>query len=1090
MASPTRPVTEIPQPGQMVRVRNRSAIVRDVYAYQDPGGQRAASQVVEVEYVDNWDHPATDRVIWHLERDARVLEHAALPRVVAARPEAPTRLDAFLNAYRWEAVNRLTASREEDEAAVRLISPWQSAVQIEDYQLYPVLKALLMPRVGLLLADDVGLGKTIEAGLILAELIARRRVRRVLIVCPAALQGQWRAEMSEKFYLDFEIIDRDSTFRLRKAQGIDTNPWSSFPRVITSMDYLRQPTVRNEFMGACEQMARGQASTLPWNLLIVDEAHNLAPATYGDDSQRCETLRLIAPRTEHRLFLSATPHNGYTLSFTGLLEMLDPIHFHQDTHIGAMETRIHMGMVRRLKSELNVPGAPPRFPARTVEQLNIALDPREIALYDALRGYRQALLSMVGQRGADRLIADFLVTILTKRLLSSAYAFARTWWQHVDQVEEPDEATLRASVARAQQDVADDQVRQQREEDVARLGGSWVERHASRARADRAAVTAALEQLGWMRATMPDLGTEAAIDCPLPPDAKVDALLAWIQKRLREGSRWRADERAVIFTEYKDTLDYLRWRLRRAGYDAPQIAAIFGGADDRLREQIKAEFTDPASLVRVLVGTDAVSEGINLQTSCRYIVHADIPWNPMRMEQRNGRVDRHGQARDVFCWHFHSDDEADLRFLSHVARKIATARQDLGSVGSVIDAAILERFTSAQGQVDAGELDRRLAGLTDERADRVDLRQRDAGSPAAYRAAMSRLEATELDLRLTPVEVAQLLREALALDGGRLEPVEDAPGVYRLRVVPPTWQALIRETLASRDGTSRDALPKLVFDPAYFQQRIGGRAIYQTRRDTVLLRLGHPVMRRALGTLRRQLWEGTGKLARWTILEAPLTPTKDLIVVASVLIEATNELRETLHQEVRDLPFEALGGALLPLDPALWERIRAQPAQPLADDAVRPALGRIRPLWDAHEEHLLAAIQTVARTMRTELTDLARRRLAAESAEQRQIFADRLAEARKLGSSQERDRMVREADRQRHLLATQPRLFPEVQLEEERRVKEIDWQLAASHQQQMGNLIAAEQRRILEEVLPRRYALAASAPTVRPLTVTYWVRRA
>src|SRR5262249_7070718 len=158
--------------------------------------------------------------------------------------------------------------------------PWQSAIQIEDYQLYPVLKALLLSRVELLLADDVGLGKTVEAGLILSELISRRRIRRVLIVCPAALQTQWRGEIREKFYLDFAIVDRDETFRLRKAQGLDTNPWMAFPRIITSMDYLRQSAVLQEFLGASDSLTSKQRTTLPWHLLIVDEVHNLTPARF------------------------------------------------------------------------------------------------------------------------------------------------------------------------------------------------------------------------------------------------------------------------------------------------------------------------------------------------------------------------------------------------------------------------------------------------------------------------------------------------------------------------------------------------------------------------------------------------------------------------------------------------------------------------------------------------------------------------------------------------------------------------------------------------------------------------------------------
>ena len=182
-----------------------------------------------------------------------------------------------------------------------------------------------MPRVNLLIADDVGLGKTIEAGLIVSELLIRRRVNRVLILTPASLRVQWRDEMWSKFSLPFDVIDRNSTLKLKRTLGIDANPWRCCSRIIASYHYLRQPDVLEQFLSAC-RTPEGSAQ-LPWDLLIVDEVHNLMPASFGEDSQLCRTLRLISPQFEHRLFLTATPHNGHTRSFTGLLETLDPVRF-------------------------------------------------------------------------------------------------------------------------------------------------------------------------------------------------------------------------------------------------------------------------------------------------------------------------------------------------------------------------------------------------------------------------------------------------------------------------------------------------------------------------------------------------------------------------------------------------------------------------------------------------------------------------------------------------------------------------------------------------------------------------------------------
>ena len=166
----------------------------------------------------------------------------------ANRPDSPDALQAFVNAHRWTRLNRLREADDiEDEP---LLGVWNSAIQVHPYQLEPVLRALAMPRVSLLLADGVGLGKTIQAGLVLEELLLRRRIRRILVLCPAMLQRQWKYELRRKFNLDFEVIDSDSTFQLRRRLGIDTNPWKAFPRIITSMDYLRMPDVLGQFLQA------------------------------------------------------------------------------------------------------------------------------------------------------------------------------------------------------------------------------------------------------------------------------------------------------------------------------------------------------------------------------------------------------------------------------------------------------------------------------------------------------------------------------------------------------------------------------------------------------------------------------------------------------------------------------------------------------------------------------------------------------------------------------------------------------------------------------------------------------------------------
>lgn len=290
-----------------------------------------------------------------------------------------------------------------------------------------------MPRVNLLLADDVGLGKTIEAGLIIQELIRQRRIRKILIVCPASLQIQWQDEMEEKFNIRFEILDSEKTWEIQRTLGMDANPWKVYPRLITSMDYLKQVDILDRFKNTSLQMGGSDSAMLPWDLLIVDEAHNYSPSRFSDDSNRCSMLRDITPFFEHRLFLTATPHNGYTVSFSGLLELLDPVRFQQKALLSDEDNKhLNLVMIRRMKRELNVGRNENRFPSRTVDGLGIYMSDEETRLFKAVRRYLLEGTNQIGKPGSrERNLAQFIVMLLNKRLLSSSYAFAQTWWNHV-----------------------------------------------------------------------------------------------------------------------------------------------------------------------------------------------------------------------------------------------------------------------------------------------------------------------------------------------------------------------------------------------------------------------------------------------------------------------------------------------------------------------------------------------------------------------------------------------------------------------------------------------------------------------------------
>jgi hypothetical protein len=306
-----RHVAPAPEVGQLVRVRDRHWVVSEAVASSNPGEQ--SQHLIERASVED-DALGDDlTVVWEIEPGADVLETATLPRPQAGRFDDPARLDAFLDAVRWGAITSA------DSRALQ--APFRSGITIEDYQLDPVVRALQMPRVNLLIADDVGLGNTIEAGLVAQELLLRHRARTVLIVCPASITLNWKVEMADRFGLEFHVVDAAMLRELRRSRGLNADPFRSYPRLIVSIDWLKRPKA----MRLLRDVLSPDAHVFPrrFDLLIVDEVHTCAPAgrgRYARDSQRTEAIRTIAPHFEHRLFLSATPHNGYTESFTALLE--------------------------------------------------------------------------------------------------------------------------------------------------------------------------------------------------------------------------------------------------------------------------------------------------------------------------------------------------------------------------------------------------------------------------------------------------------------------------------------------------------------------------------------------------------------------------------------------------------------------------------------------------------------------------------------------------------------------------------------------------------------------------------------------------
>jgi superfamily II DNA or RNA helicase len=928
-----------PETGQLVIVRQRPFVVTEILP-SAPGMTPAglgSSHLVKLSSVEDDGLGEELQVIWEIEPGTTVHERSTLPEPDSF--DHPKRLQAFLDAVCWGAI-----SQADDRA---LQSPFRSGIEIDDYQLDPVVRALSMPRVNLLIADDVGLGKTIEAGLVVQEMILRHRVRSVLIACPSSLQIQWQEEMRDKFGLEFRIIDSETISQLRRKRGIHVNPWSHFPRLITSIDFLKRERPLRTFR---ETLPAGDQPTYPraYDMLIVDEAHNVAPSgrgKYATDSMRTVVIRALTPHFEHKLFLSATPHNGYRESFASLLELLDNQRF---SRIVPDRTQLEAVMVRRMKSELKLRwDGSRRFAERIVKHLEVPYTDEERLAHRNLQQYSELRLKNASSE-SERLAAEFVLKLLKKRLFSSPAAFGITLEKHMNTIASPKStANYARDIEAYDDDYADD------EEYEAQIGEAMGS-------ASQVLPSVSIEE----RALLKELSAYAA-KASLRPDSKAQALIKWLNQTLKPSGKWNG-ERVILFTEYRATQKWLYDLMAREGFaEEGRLEMIYGGMDKDDRERIKAAFqAHPSqSAVRILLATDAASEGVNLQKHCSRLIHIEIPWNPNRMEQRNGRVDRHGQKADeVHIHHFVGrgfdsaittgkvgDLEADLEFLMRAALKIETIREDLGKVGLVIASQVEEAMLGRRTRLDTTRAEHEAEPVR--RMLRFDRKLREQLERLA-----SQLHETQKELHLTPEHVENVVRVGMELaEQPALIPVDiggiwpDPTGmrkscpVFRLPALSGSW-AQCAEGLAH---PHTKVVRPIVFDPA----------LAAGRDDVVLAHLNHRLVQMCLRLLRSEIWS-LGKqskhLSRVSACVVEDSALTNPVLIAHGRIVVLGGDNHRLHEEIITAGGALIEGRFSRLNVGDTRAALDAASETPAPDAIE---SRFQALWPRQRDALVAALE-------------------------------------------------------------------------------------------------------------------------------------
>jgi len=822
------------------------------------------SHVVDLQSLDEDRLGEQLSVVWELEVGHTVTPAQGLPETIYTDGfDDPTTLAGFIDAIRWGAVTSADPNRYQ--------APFWSGANVEAYQLEPLRRALSTPRANLLLADDVGLGKTIEAGLVIQELLLRHRARTAVVVCPPSLALKWQDEMREKFGLEFTIVNSELMAHVRRTHGLHANPFQLFPRVIVSMAWLPQVRAQRLLRDVYAQTTNPKTGKrYAFDILVVDEAHHVAPSSpstiadgrgYAVDTQRTVAVRQLAEKCEHRLFLSATPHNGHPESFTALMEMIDPRRFARGANLDSAALRDVI--VRRLKTDLADKG----FKRRKVKTLSVTPTESEQQMFSLL----DDIVTKSATQNGTKPGGDIVAMLLKKRFLSSPFAFGMTLSHYI---------ASRAGRGLSDEDYDDVFGDGQSDEEE----GLWEQDETEKLRESKGSDPLVAAEPGELEALM-----EWGLAYESRADSRLESLIGFLDATCRPDGKTWSNERVVVFTEYAHTVDWLQRVLNQRGYNGERLAVIQGSTATEEREYIRSQFTaDPAKEpVRVLLATDAAGEGIDLQTYCHQLVNFDIPFNPSRVEQRIGRIDRYGQHQEPQVFHFvpvanSSTYAADLSFMERIARKIAQVEYDLGSANQVVGAEIQGHFGSRKQTrrksrgVDANEvINSGLAGGLELNAELTRLEQGYGESRTA--------------MHLDPANLRRVVDTALRINhqsslAANHEFAQDTDAeVFTVPALTTGWHG----TLRGLDTRLKPGeLRPITFDASAAE----GRA------DLVHVHLGHPIVQKAQRLLRRSLWSVDSPLNRVTAVVVGDLEESFVAALTRMVLVGRGGVR--LHEEV------------------------------------------------------------------------------------------------------------------------------------------------------------------------------------------------
>lgn len=650
------------------------------------------------------------------------------------------------------------------------------------------LHALKLPRLRFMIADDPGAGKTIMAGLIIKEMQLRGLARRILIVSPGHLKDQWRRELKEKFQENFAIIDRGFLNAYRAE-----SPWEVENQAITSIDFAKREDIRNSLWG------------VTWDLVIVDEAHKMAAYKYGKKTNKTTRYKLgevLSKTTENMVFLTATPHKGDPENFRLLLDLLEPGFFAKTGMINeAKNSNDNPLFIRRIKEQLKDFEGKPIFTKRFTYTHKFLLSDTEMELYNELSRY---IIHQYNKALAqdNRRNFVFALLLLQRRMASSIYALLKSLIRKKAKYEEIIENPALLIEARKVNSGDKDN-----ESDIERWeDDSESERWEKESLLEKATLASSIEELKEEVRTLDRLIVMAESILDSGNETKLQEL-----KKIMEQV---GDEKVLIFSEAKDTVDYLINKLRSWGYS---VNTIHG--EMPMEERVKAEQVFRKE-TQVMIATEAAGEGINLQF-CHMMVNYDIPWNPNRLEQRMGRIHRYKQKKDVNIFNLVADNTREGMVLGRVLDKLEAIRNAIGSdkvydvIGEIFPAKDLYKLVvdAVSGNIKEKDINEVMGFQVDEKYKQTildEVLEQGLVSTIDYKSIDDLAERTQ-ELKLVPEYVEEFFKKAFHKANGTITTRKD--GSLVIKSVPLDIRKEADNIQFKKEyGSINRSYPRITFD--------------------------------------------------------------------------------------------------------------------------------------------------------------------------------------------------------------------------------------------------------------------------------------